>query len=186
MHSVTQKGKYIFCEINAALIDRVERVVNTLLNLKDLILNLYNLNKHSFHFLFQNYFELPLYWVPSFFSSQNQSFPYYVFLSCAYFFLCCILLKTQCMQTVITPRSMFVLVDKCTMIFQGTEPLLPFSVVMYVMYICLCVYKMVVFCYLSLLLYTYERIIIYILLSYKLIFNSFPQKLVLSASCPVT
>lgn len=79
----------------------------------NLFLILCHLNKYSFHFLFQNYFELLLYWVPSFPSSQNQSFPYYVFLSCAYFFLFYTLLMIQCMQTVITLRTMFMLVDKC-------------------------------------------------------------------------
>lgn len=119
------EGKYIFCGINAALVNRqtgrgsryifeLKRFHPHTLLVCNLFLNLYNLNKYSFHFLFQNYFELLLYWVPSFPSSQNQSLPYYVFLYCPYFFLFCTLLMTQCMQTLITQRTVFMLVDKCT------------------------------------------------------------------------
>lgn len=66
------EGKYIFCGINAALVDRQNETGSKyIFELKsfhphtlpayNLLLNLYHLNKYSFHFLFQNYFELLLY-----------------------------------------------------------------------------------------------------------------------------
>lgn len=86
----------------------------------NLFLNLYHLNKYSFHFLFPNCFQLLQYWVLSV-PSLNQSSAYCIFYSSAYFFLFHTLLMTQCTQAVITLRTMFMLVDKCAYNFIRTR-----------------------------------------------------------------
>jgi len=197
------EGKYIFCGINAAVMDRqngtgskyifeLKRFHPHTLPVCNLFLNLYQLNKYSFHFLFQNYFELLLHWVPSFPSSQKQSFPYYVFLSCVYFFLFCALVMAQCMQTVIILGTTFTLVDKHTdNLLRTRASVIFFSgyVCEVHMYVCVCIkwqYSSVYLLYIFIAICVWKKTNIDVFSSYKLIFSSFPQKHFLSTFCPVT
>lgn len=134
----------------------------------NLYLNLYHLNKYSFHFLFQNCFQLLRYWVPSVPSSLNQFSVYYIFHSGAYFFLFHTLLMTQCTQTLITLRTMFMLLDKHTYNLIKTKTSVTFFSG-YILCICVhfCVYKMVVSYYLiTLYIYCYMCIKVHIYIAF--------------------